>query len=92
MLQETINKSWKCSHIRHLEDKFADAFPRLMERAGTALRRNILTAVPRGACILIVCGSGNNGGDGYELAAQLASLPNSSDFSIACAKLSAVIP
>lgn len=91
MLQE-IKKSWKCSYVRHLEEKFADASPRLMERAGEALCRKILSTAPGGACILIVCGSGNNGGDGYDLAAKLSSSAKASDYSIACAKLSAGKP
>lgn len=41
----------------------------LMERAGAALLNNILRKWPNITRIAIFCGSGNNGGDGYVLAA-----------------------
>jgi len=42
----------------------------LMTRAGTAALHTIETQWPDAKQLLIVCGSGNNGGDGYELARQ----------------------
>jgi ADP-dependent NAD(P)H-hydrate dehydratase / NAD(P)H-hydrate epimerase len=41
----------------------------LMQRAGQAAWRHLLRHWPEAQRILIVCGSGNNGGDGYALAA-----------------------
>src|ERR1700756_2907893 len=48
----------------------------LMKRAGEAALRYLRTRWPMAHRILIVCGSGNNGGDGYVLArfAQAAGL------------------
>ncbi|MFO7953853.1 NAD(P)H-hydrate dehydratase [Thioalkalivibrio sp.] len=40
----------------------------LMERAGQALLTVVRRAWPRARCIGILCGPGNNGGDGYVLA------------------------
>ncbi len=42
----------------------------LMSRAGTATLEAIRTHCPLARHILIVCGAGNNGGDGFELARQ----------------------
>ncbi|MET0169540.1 MAG: NAD(P)H-hydrate epimerase, partial [Aliihoeflea sp.] len=44
----------------------------LMERAGEGLLRAILTSFPRAAAADILCGPGNNGGDGYVVARLLA--------------------
>ncbi len=46
-----------------------DAFA-LMQRAGTAAWRNVLQHWPDAQRLLVVCGPGNNGGDGYVLATQ----------------------
>lgn len=43
----------------------------LMERAGTACAEWILREVPAGHAFLILCGRGNNGGDGLVIARQL---------------------
>ncbi|SQH71330.1 NAD(P)H-hydrate epimerase [Helicobacter mustelae] len=43
----------------------------LMENAGNALKNLIMRLVQRGSVISIVCGGGDNGGDGYVLARQL---------------------
>lgn len=43
---------------------------KLMARAGAAALESIKHFWPQAERILVVCGSGNNGGDGYELARQ----------------------
>lgn len=40
----------------------------LMERAGDALFRALRAWFPSAGCVLVLCGGGNNGGDGYVLA------------------------
>src|SRR4029077_12527365 len=48
----------------------------LMKRAGEAALRAVRTRWPRSLSLALVCGGGNNGGDGYTLArlAQAAGL------------------
>jgi NAD(P)H-hydrate epimerase len=48
-------------------ERLGDAFE-LMRRAGQAAWRELLRAWPQARRIVVVCGPGNNGGDGYELA------------------------
>ncbi|MCE3039079.1 NAD(P)H-hydrate dehydratase [Helicobacter anatolicus] len=43
----------------------------LMENAGISLRLLVEELAPLGSVVLIVCGGGDNGGDGYVLARQL---------------------
>ncbi|MDB6163649.1 MAG: carbohydrate kinase, YjeF related protein, partial [Xanthomonadaceae bacterium] len=43
----------------------------LIQRAGHAAWRHLLTLWPQAQRVLIVCGCGNNGGDGYALATQV---------------------
>ncbi len=52
-----------------IEDRGIDGYE-LMARAGQAAFRVLLARWPRARRIGIVCGTGNNGGDGYVLAAQ----------------------
>lgn len=42
----------------------------LMERAGAEIARGVMETVPEGG-VLVLCGAGNNGGDGYVAARQL---------------------
>jgi NAD(P)H-hydrate epimerase len=44
----------------------------LMENAGGGAARAILARVPAGARAVVLCGPGNNGGDGYVVARHLA--------------------
>ncbi|MBR4456773.1 MAG: NAD(P)H-hydrate dehydratase [Solobacterium sp.] len=44
----------------------------LMEMAGSALAERIARQIPAGSAILILCGRGNNGGDGYVICRKLA--------------------
>lgn len=44
----------------------------LMERAGAAVARITRALLPEGGRVLVLCGPGNNGGDGYIVARDLA--------------------
>lgn len=48
--------------------------PHLMQNAGTAVAGVVLARHPQAARIDVLCGPGNNGGDGYVVAAQLAGI------------------
>ena len=43
----------------------------LMQRAGAFIAKNIRSRLPAGSSVLIYCGGGNNGGDGYAAAVRL---------------------
>jgi NAD(P)H-hydrate epimerase len=45
---------------------------RLMGNAGTALAKELARHAKRGQDVLLLCGKGNNGGDGFAAAAELA--------------------
>src|SRR5271165_6109045 len=53
-------------------DRFGIASLELMEHAGRAVARFILRELPRCRRIVVLCGKGNNGGDGLVAARHLA--------------------
>ncbi|WP_219218121.1 NAD(P)H-hydrate dehydratase [Variovorax boronicumulans] len=58
---------------RRIENAAASALPAhtLMQRAGLAVARLAMALAPHARTIWVACGPGNNGGDGFEAAAQL---------------------
>jgi hydroxyethylthiazole kinase-like uncharacterized protein yjeF len=58
---------------RRIEQAAAAALPAhaLMQRAGLAVARLAMAVAPHARTIWVACGPGNNGGDGFEAAAQL---------------------
>jgi hydroxyethylthiazole kinase-like uncharacterized protein yjeF len=58
---------------RRIEQAAANALPAhtLMQRAGLAVARLAMAIAPHARTIWVACGPGNNGGDGFEAAAQL---------------------
>lgn len=58
---------------RRIEEAAASALPThtLMQRAGLAVARLAMALAPHARTIWVACGPGNNGGDGFEAAAQL---------------------
>jgi len=58
---------------RRIEHAAAAALPfhALMQRAGLAVARLAMALAPHARTVWIACGPGNNGGDGFEAAAQL---------------------
>lgn len=58
---------------RRIEQAAAAALPdhTLMQRAGLAVARLSMALAPHARTIWVACGPGNNGGDGFEAAAQL---------------------
>jgi hydroxyethylthiazole kinase-like uncharacterized protein yjeF len=61
---------------RQIEQAYAQALPphTLMQRAGLAVAQLAVAITPHAQRIWIACGPGNNGGDGFEAAAQLKAL------------------
>src|SRR3954462_15215272 len=62
-------------------DRFGIPSLQLMENAGEAIAESILQRYPdlKNQCVTILCGKGNNGGDGFVIARRLkeaASSPN----------------
>jgi len=74
-MRESHTKLYTSAQARELDhrameiDKLADG--ELMERAGEAAFRHLRFLWPRAHHITVVCGPGNNGGDGYVLARKL---------------------
>lgn len=65
------NHLYTISHIRAIEQKAIEqglSEYQLMERAGKAALKILLHCYPQTSTLDIICGKGNNGGDGYVLA------------------------
>ncbi|WP_147651333.1 NAD(P)H-hydrate dehydratase [Vulcaniibacterium gelatinicum] len=66
-LYDTIGlRALEAAAARHLGNDGAE----LMRRAGAAAWRHLLQHWPRALRVVVVCGPGNNGGDGYVLASH----------------------
>jgi len=71
-MSDTPKNLYRADQVRELDrtaiEKLGIAGMKLMERAGSAAFNVILTHCPRAKRIAVVCGSGNNGGDGFVIA------------------------
>ena len=56
---------------RATSERFSVPSITLMENAGWALARFVLSDYPNAEQVAIVCGKGNNGGDGFAVAREL---------------------
>ncbi|MEE4246882.1 MAG: NAD(P)H-hydrate dehydratase [Kangiellaceae bacterium] len=67
---------YTAAEIKQLEQlyaKFSDGSSyRLMERAGAAIYSELIHRWPQAKSVLVICGKGNNGGDGYVVARRTA--------------------
>ena len=57
---------------RVTSERFGVASLTLMENAGSAVARFVISEYPRAERIGVICGKGNNGGDGFVIARKLA--------------------
>ena len=69
----TVAHLFDIAATRRIEQAAAAARPAhtLMQRAGLAVARLAMAIAPHARTVWIACGPGNNGGDGFEAAAQL---------------------
>lgn len=69
----TVADLFDIAATRRIEQAAAATLPAhaLMQRAGLAVARLAMALAPHARTIWIACGPGNNGGDGFEAAAQL---------------------
>lgn len=70
---ETVADLFDIAATRRIEEAAAAALPAhtLMQRAGLAVARLAMAVAPHARTVWVACGPGNNGGDGFEAAAQL---------------------
>ena len=64
-------KVYTAAQMREREQAAIDkgtSFDQLMENAGSSAARDLMQRYPQAGCALIVCGKGNNGGDGLVMA------------------------
>lgn len=64
-------KVYTAAQMREREQAAVDkgtSFDQLMENAGSSAARDLMQRLPQAGCALIVCGKGNNGGDGLVMA------------------------
>lgn len=68
-----------CEEMKQVEQytsKFGLSYQRMMENAGAACTRNIRSIIERESSmkksVVVVCGKGNNGGDGFVIARKLS--------------------
>ncbi len=69
----TVADLFDIAATRRMEQAAATTLPAhtLMRRAGLAVARLAMAIAPHARTIWVACGPGNNGGDGFEAAAQL---------------------
>ena len=71
-MSSTIIPIYQTAQIRELEklaeERFGISSEVLMQRAGKALLECLMRTWPKARKLAVVCGTGNNGGDGYVLA------------------------